>query len=57
MKKEIRDGQTWFVAETDQERKNLSNLAHVLATTKVDHSFIYNGEPGQENPIVEELFY
>ncbi len=57
MKKEVRNGETWFVAETDQERTNLTEIATVLAAKGIDHSFIYNGEPGQENPTVEELSY
>lgn len=57
MKKVERDGEVWFVAENDQERKNLTEIAIVFQCNGIDHSFIYNGEPGQENPVVEELSY
>lgn len=57
MRKEVRCGNTWFIAETDQEKKNLTEIAAALAASKVNHSFIYSGEPGQENPVVEELSY
>ncbi len=57
MRKEVRDGETWFIAETDEDRKRLTDIATAFQASGINHSFIYKGEPGQENPTLEELSY
>lgn len=57
MKKVERDGNLWFIAETDTERQSLTAISKALAASKINHQFIYDGPPGQENPVVEELSY
>ena len=55
MKTIKRDGCSWFIAETDEDRSALTRQAEVLRHQAINHSFIYDGPPGNEHPVVEEL--
>ena len=55
MKHVERDGMVWSIAESEQDKAKLTKSIEFLRANGLNHSFIYSGPPGQENPIVEEL--